>query len=105
MWKFHKKRMKFLTNFQLVARGVYFPKVFHTFSSRANARFATRRQKSQLVATFRDSGVSGFTHVRAAHSQNTDIGWKAAVWFRPHTMPKELCREVPPDVRLSLSYQ
>ena len=46
-----------------------------------------------------------FVHIRAGFCQTTDLGWKAEVWFRPHTMPKELYREAPPDVRQSLSYQ
>ena len=46
-----------------------------------------------------------FTHVRAGHSQQTDIGWKATAWFRPHTTPKELLDEAPRDVRLSLRTQ
>ena len=46
-----------------------------------------------------------FTHVRAGLCQTADQGWKAEVWFRPHTMPKELLREAPTDVRQSLSHQ
>ena len=46
-----------------------------------------------------------FTHVRAGLCQTADQGWKAEVRFRPHTMPKELLREAPTDVRQSLSHQ